>query len=66
MVTLIRIGLENDHDGCSIAWVLDHPGCFAYGQDGSEALLNVPQEVWHELDHIEHIRKLINKKSQEG
>jgi hypothetical protein len=45
MSTLIQIGLENDNDGRSIAWALDHPGCFAYGQDGSEALLNVPRAV---------------------
>jgi len=45
MPTLIQIGLENENDGRSIAWALDHPGCFAYGQDGSEALLNVPRAV---------------------
>jgi hypothetical protein len=42
MATLIKVGLENNLDGRSRAWVLDHPGCFAYGKDGSEALLNVP------------------------
>lgn len=45
MSTLIRIGLENDNDGRSIAWDIDHPGCFAYGKDGSEALVNVPWAV---------------------
>ena len=42
MATLIKVGLENNLDGRSLAWVLDYPGCFAYGKDGSEALLNVP------------------------
>ena len=42
MPTIIKIGLENNLDGRSLAWVLDYPGCFAYGKDGSEALLNVP------------------------
>lgn len=42
---LIRIGLENNMDGHSIAWVLDHPGCFANGKDGKEALVNVPRAV---------------------
>ena len=41
----IRIGLENGFEGRSIAWALDHPGCFAYGQDGAEALLSVPRAV---------------------
>lgn len=42
---LIRIGLENNMDGHSIAWALDHPGCFANGKDGKEALVNVPRAV---------------------
>jgi hypothetical protein len=42
---LIRIGLENNVEGRSIAWMLDFPGCFAYGQDGPEAILNVPRAV---------------------
>jgi hypothetical protein len=41
----IRIGLENGIEGRSLAWALDMPGCFAYGQDGAEALLRIPQAV---------------------
>jgi predicted RNase H-like HicB family nuclease len=41
----IRIGLENEFEGRSLAWVLDFPGCFAYGKDGSEAILRVPQAL---------------------
>jgi uncharacterized damage-inducible protein DinB len=35
----IRIGLENNVEGRSLAWALDFPGCFAYGSDESEALI---------------------------
>lgn len=40
---LIRIGLENNPRGRSLAWALDFPGAFAYGKDGSEAILRLPQ-----------------------
>ncbi len=39
----IRIGLENNYQGRSLAWALDFPGAFAYGADGSEAILNLPR-----------------------
>lgn len=42
---LIKIGLQNGFEGKSIAWVLDYPGCQAYGKDGSEAILKVPQAL---------------------
>jgi hypothetical protein len=36
-----RIGIENNNEGIrSIAWVLEHPGCFAYGGNEQEALAN--------------------------
>lgn len=41
----IKIGVENNYEGRSLAWVLDHPGCFAYGTDGSEAILRVPEAL---------------------
>ena len=41
----IRVGLENNIESRSLAWVLDHPGCFAYGKDGTEAILRVPQAL---------------------
>lgn len=34
-----RIGIENNQEGRSLAWVLDCPGCFAYGKDETEALM---------------------------
>lgn len=42
---LIKIGLQNGFEGKSIAWVLDYPGCVAYGKDGSEAIFKVPQAL---------------------
>lgn len=41
----ILIGLENGSEGRSQAWALEHPGCFAYGKDSREALMNVPRAV---------------------
>src|SRR5512138_2052347 len=40
---IFRIGIENNNDDRSIAWALDHPGCFAYGQDREEAQKNFHQ-----------------------
>jgi hypothetical protein len=37
---IFRIGMENNNDDRSIAWALDHPGCFAYGQNSEEAQRN--------------------------
>ncbi len=42
---MIHIGLENNAEGRSQAWALKHPGCFAYGADGSSALKAVPQAI---------------------
>ncbi len=47
----IRIGLENNIEGRSLAWALDYPGCFAYGADEAEALIRLPRallnyELW--------------------
>jgi uncharacterized damage-inducible protein DinB len=40
-----EIGLENTVDGRSIAWVLAHPGCFAYAANGELALAAAPQAI---------------------
>ena len=37
-----KIGLENGVEGRSLAWGLEHPGLFAYGQTGEEAIENLP------------------------
>lgn len=34
----IRVGIENNNEGIrSIAWMLEHPGCYAYGADEQAA-----------------------------
>ena len=53
----IRIGVENNIEGRTLAWALDYPGCFAYGQDEPEALIRLPRaileyDVWIK-DHTE-------------
>lgn len=43
---LLRVGIENNDEGFrTIAWVLEYPGCFAYGKDSAEALAKVPEAV---------------------
>ncbi|PKN97687.1 MAG: hypothetical protein CVU42_15465 [Chloroflexi bacterium HGW-Chloroflexi-4] len=42
---LIKVGSENGFVEKSMAWVFDHPGCFAYGVDDKEAILRVPQAM---------------------
>jgi hypothetical protein len=42
---MFRIGLENNTEGRSQAWVLGHPGCFSYGVDGAAALEAVPRAI---------------------
>jgi len=38
---IFRVGIENNNDGRSIAWALEHPGCFAYGANATAACLNL-------------------------
>src|SRR6266498_1482532 len=42
-IMIFRIGIENNNDDRTIAWALDHPGCFAYGGDSAEAQENFLQ-----------------------
>jgi hypothetical protein len=44
---LLRIGIENNNDDRSIAWALEHPGCFAYGLTAEEARRNM-EEAAHD------------------
>jgi hypothetical protein len=38
---IFQVGIENNYEGRSIAWALEHPGCFAYGMKGQAALTNL-------------------------
>jgi hypothetical protein len=42
---MFRIGLENNFEGRSEAWVLGHPGCFCYGKIDTDALNGIPQAI---------------------
>lgn len=42
---MFRIGLENNLEGRSLAWVLGQPGCFAYATTGTAALAEVPSAI---------------------
>lgn len=41
----IKVGIENGIEGRAMAWVLDYPGCFAYGVYPPEALQNLPASM---------------------
>ncbi len=56
---MFLVGLENNTEGRSQAWVLSHPGCFAYGRDGDQALAAVPGA-------IQRYRKWISKWTSEN
>jgi hypothetical protein len=38
---IFQVGIENNNEGRSIAWALEHPGCFAYGVKGEGAASNL-------------------------
>ena len=38
---IVQVGIENNNEGRSIAWALEHPGCFAYGMGGEGSALNL-------------------------
>jgi len=38
---ILQVGVENNHEGRSIAWALEHPGCYAYGMNTEGAILNL-------------------------
>lgn len=41
----IRVGMENNIEGRTLAWALDFPGCFAYGDDETDALIRLPIDL---------------------
>lgn len=49
----IKVGMENGIEGRSLAWVLDYPGCFVYGSDGSEAIIRVPEALLRYKDWVD-------------
>jgi len=41
----IAIGLELNNEGRALAWALDYPGCFAYGEEGPDAVIALAQAL---------------------
>ncbi len=39
------VGIENNLEGRSLAWMLDQPGCYAYGESARAALSAVPRAI---------------------
>jgi uncharacterized damage-inducible protein DinB len=42
---IFQVGIENNNEGRSIAWALEHPGCFAYGIKGDGAVDNLERAL---------------------
>lgn len=42
---IFRVGIENNNEGRSIAWALEHPGCFAYGPNANAAEENLSRVI---------------------
>jgi hypothetical protein len=42
---IFQVGVENNNEGRSIAWALEHPGCFAYGVRGETAVSNLQMAI---------------------
>jgi hypothetical protein len=38
---IFQVGIDNNNEGRSIAWALEHPGCYAYGMKASSAINNL-------------------------
>lgn len=41
----VLIGLENNNEGRSLAWALDHFGCIGYGDDGETAVVSMAKAI---------------------
>lgn len=50
---IVHIGVENNFEGRSLAWALDHPGCFAYGPDSSTAVIAMGRAIPEYIGWIE-------------
>ena len=62
---LIRVGLEYGIGGRTLAWGLDFPGCFAFGEDDAELMLRFAKalltfEEWVRLHTDEPWFQLLN------
>jgi hypothetical protein len=42
---LYSIGIENNYQGRTLAWALEYPGCFAYGDNENQSLAAMPRAI---------------------
>lgn len=43
---IYRVGIENNNEGYrTVAWAVEHPGCYAYGRDADSALLALAETI---------------------
>jgi hypothetical protein len=50
---IFRVGMEENNEGYrTIAWALEHPGCYAYGKDSDSAIAELPSSIWAYSDWI--------------
>ncbi len=42
---IFRVGIENNNEGRSVSWALEHPGCFAYGPNANAAEENLSRAI---------------------
>lgn len=47
------IGIENNVEGRTQAWVLGHPGCYVYGRDEQSSIAAVPKAISEYSDWIQ-------------
>ena len=38
---IVQVGIETNFEGRTLAWALEHPGCFAYGINAVGATTNL-------------------------
>lgn len=41
----VLVGLENNNEGRSLAWTLEHFGCIGYGDDGQSAVISMAKAI---------------------
>lgn len=49
----ILIGVENNNEGRSVAWSLEHFGCYAIGEDGQSAVVALARSIPEYVNWIE-------------
>jgi hypothetical protein len=49
----VQIGIENNNEGRSVAWSLEHFGCYALGPDGQSALVAMAKAIPEYINWME-------------